>query len=120
MSFTRLVPYLAGHRFLYVGQTPDLPGVLRDAGSGCAYATTLQDLDPDVILRACPDVVLSPLLCESHDILDVARALNTLGYSGELIAIARSLPHYAMVQDEVREIWSAGNFTIIETDRLLH
>lgn len=120
MSIARLAPYLVGHRFLYIGQTHHLPGVLRQLAKGSAHATTLDDLDALVMLRTGPDVVLSPLLCESHDILDVARALKTLGYHGALIAVTRNLPRFSVVKNEVREIWTAGDFQIIETDQFLN
>ncbi len=83
-------------------------------------AMPLGALTRQLIARMQPDTILSPLLGTDHDILDVAHRLMDMGYHGNLVAISRKMPHFAMVQKEVGDIWTVGQFSIIEADQLLH
>ncbi len=120
MLIPSFLPALSGRRFLFIGQWDDIPMALRDKTLDAGVAMTLGALDQRVISRVKPKMIVSPLLCAQHDILDVAHALLDLNYHGDLVAISRKLPHFAMVQDEVSEIWTGGQFRIIEADQLLH
>ncbi|EBA10955.1 hypothetical protein [Roseobacter sp. CCS2] len=56
--------------------------------------TTLDDLSPSVIL--------SPLMGDDFDVLDVAMRLVTFGYDGRYRAITENLPDAEMIRKEVR------------------
>ncbi|WP_373356945.1 hypothetical protein [Pseudoroseicyclus sp. CXY001] len=65
---------------------------------------TFDALDGPLLAGLCPDLVVSPLLAEGFDALDLARRLAELGYRGRYRAVALSLPDPGLVQDEVRAV----------------
>ncbi|WP_444451599.1 hypothetical protein ACTTAI_11120 [Rhodobacter capsulatus] len=71
-------------------------------------------IDAEMLARVMPDVVLSPLFSPGHDILDLARLLDRLGYQGPLRAYSPPLPNTAIVCAEVRQIWGPRDFDILE------
>lgn len=71
-------------------------------------------LSEELILRVSPDVVLAPLFSPDHDILDLARTLDRVGYKGPLRAYSQPLPNTAIVRAEVQQIWGDRDFEILE------
>lgn len=105
---------LAGHRILLVSAQQTLPAVLRGLHDTAIFHSPLRALSDALLARLRPDIVLSPLLSDAHDILDVARRLDRLGYSGALRALSPPLPHVNMVLGEVRLACGRRDFDIIE------
>lgn len=105
---------LAGHRILLVSPQPTLPAVLRGLHDTAIFHSRLPALTEPLLARQRPDIVLSPLLCDEHDILDVARRLDRIGYRGALRALSPPLPHVGMVLGEVRQVCGWQDFDIIE------
>ncbi len=62
----------------------------------------LQDVTADLLSTLRPDVVLSALMAESFDALDLARRLSGLGYCGLYRALTNDLPNPSAIVAEVR------------------
>ncbi len=60
------------------------------------------ELSADLLRDARPDLVLSALMGESFDALDLARRLDELGFRGRYRALTNPLPRPDDVRDEVR------------------
>lgn len=105
---------LAGRRLLMVSPEPNLPPMLRGLHDTAVFHSRLRALSAALLERLQPEIVLSPLLCEEHDIIDVARRLKACGYHGALRALSPPLPRINMVLGEVRQICGQCDFDIIE------
>ncbi|RLL70994.1 hypothetical protein [Paenirhodobacter hankyongi] len=105
---------LSGRRILVVEPSQSLPLALRGVSGVAITIVPLAAIDATLIARTAPDVVLSPLVCPEHDILDLARLLEALGYHGALRAYSAPLPNPRLILAEVRQIWHGGNFDILE------
>jgi hypothetical protein len=66
--------------------------------------TSFADLDEHLLNGLKPEVVLSALMGESFDAVDVARRLAELGFTGRYRALTNMLPNADAVRDEVREV----------------
>lgn len=62
-----------------------------------------EDLDAALLDSVRPDMVLSALVTDGHDAVDVARRLAELGFKGRYRALAAALPNLHSVIDEVHE-----------------
>lgn len=71
-------------------------------------------LAPQLLLEHRPDVVLSPLLAQDFDILDVVDRLVRIGFGGRLVAVTGSLPDAVAVQNEVRQQCAQFRFDLVE------
>jgi hypothetical protein len=79
----------------------------------------LEDLTLSFLLELSPDVVLSALMGERYDALDVAKRLSELGYRGRYRAIASALPNPSSIKAEVRAIAPDLDFDLFVIDRPL-
>ncbi|WP_444465155.1 hypothetical protein [Rhodobacter capsulatus] len=105
---------LTGRRILVVDPSQALPRALRGVQGASITIARMPMIDAEMLARIRPDVVLSPLFSPGHDILDLARLLDRLGYQGPLRAYAPPLPNTAIVCAEVRQIWGPRDFDILE------
>lgn len=60
-----------------------------------------------------PDVVLSPLVSEAFDCLDLAHALSEAGFRGRYRAVAAHIPDPGLVRREIRSMAPQIDFDII-------
>lgn len=89
---------------------PDLVGAeVTHVGYGAISAALLA--------RTTPDLVLTPLMNQAFDVLDVARLLKFLGYTGALRAIAPPLPNRHLIRTEIAAICPDLDFDLIEVSR---
>lgn len=105
---------LSGRRILVVEPSQSLPLALRGVSGLAITIVPLAAIDATLIAQTMPDLVLSPLVCPEHDILDLARLLDALGYCGALRAYTAPLPNTRLILSEVRQIWRGGDFDILE------
>ena len=105
---------LTGRRILVVDPSQALPRALRGVQGAAITIARMPMIDAEMLARIRPDVVLSPLFSPGHDILDLARLLDRLGYQGPLRAYSPPLPNTAIVCAEVRQIWGPRDFDILE------
>ncbi len=59
-------------------------------------------LDPGLVRRTAPDLVMCWLLCARYDAVDVARVLTACRFERPLIVATPALPHPAVVERELR------------------
>ncbi len=105
---------LANRRILVVDPSQTLPQALRGVQSATITLARMAMIDAALIARVRPDVVLAPLFGPDHDIVDLARLLDQAGYTGPLRAYSPPLPDTALVRAELRQIWGARDFDILE------
>lgn len=105
---------LAGRHILVVDPSQELPHALRGVSGANVTIVRLAMIDAALLSRVRPDVVLAPLVCPGHDILDLARLLDKVGYTGPLRAYSPPLPNVALVCSEVKQIWGDRDFDILE------
>ena len=74
------------------------PAILRQQGYRFAE---FEDLEAGLLLDAMPDMVVSPLIGQDFDAMDVARRLAQLGYRGPYRALTAPLPRPGLVKAEV-------------------
>lgn len=73
----------------------------------------LEKLTTDVLRDFAPDMVLSPLMGDTFDVLTVAAHLRRLGYKGCYRAISMHMPDADVVCAEVAEIAPALDFDLL-------
>lgn len=62
----------------------------------------LSTLNSDVIKEEDPDIILSPLVSDDFDAVDVAGLLSDLAYNGPYRALTNDLPNPELIKSEVR------------------
>jgi len=107
----------AGPTVMLVLEAPSVHGASEPAISNRPVATVQAGTDPPMtdvhfaspcelgpyLLRSVrPDVILSPLICQANDVIEIAIILQTLGFAGLYRALAADLPHPDIVIAEVR------------------
>lgn len=70
-------------------------------------------LDANLLRAVDPPVVLSALVGDDHDAMDVARRLAELGYRGRYRALAARLPNPDVVRREVRSAAPTIDFDLM-------
>lgn len=88
---------------------PEVPGF---------HFADLADLTADLLHELSPDVILSPLVTHTFDVMDVAAQLSRLGYRGRYRAIAECLPSPELVLAEVAIQAADIDFDILNIDQL--
>jgi len=97
-----------------VDPSQSLPRALRGVQGATITIARMPMIDTELICRVKPDVVLAPLFSPDHDILDLARLLDRVGYMGPLRAYTPPLPNIALVRAEVQQVWGPRDFDILE------
>ena len=64
--------------------------------------TEFADLNRDILCKLCPSIILSPLLDDKFDVVEIADRLQKLGYRGRYRAITETMPDANMICDEIR------------------
>ena len=77
-----------------------------------AFAS-FEDIDAELLSRLCPTVILSPVLAQSFDCIDLAQRLHALGYTGRYRAVSDGLPDPEMVEREIRQMCRGLDFSIL-------
>ena len=60
------------------------------------------NLTEDLSEKTHPDLVLSPLMGDDFDVVDIARQLHDLAFHGRYRAISENIPNADLVRDEVQ------------------
>ena len=105
---------LGGRRILVVEPSEALPRTLNNLAGGAVTNARFSSLTAELLMTTAPEVVLSPLMTSDHDILDLAKRLEDLGFQGALRAFCPPLPNARVILTEVRQIWPEGDFDILE------
>ncbi len=108
-----------GGTTLIVGScTPMMPRPTKGSATGTStHLETVEwhDLDQLMLTMIEPDLVVSPLVSDDFDCVDLAFRLTRLGYRGRYVALTEGLPHPAIVRREVRSLCPHLDFDIVET-----
>ncbi len=100
---------------LLVGETDDWGRQLPLAAT--LHYASLPDLNDDLLRRARPELVLSPLMMRCFDACDVLKRLADLGFRGRYRAISRTLPRPEVVRTELIACASGIDCDVIQLDR---
>jgi len=65
--------------------------------------TEIHGLTESTLECAAPDIILSPLVGDDFDVMEVAIRLSELGYKGRYRAISQNIPNADMIRTEVRD-----------------
>lgn len=77
-------------------------------------------LTPDLLDDLAPEMVLSPLMGEGFDAVELARRLWQLGFAGRYRALTTPLPDLDAVRAEVREAAPDLDFDLYVLRSLAH
>lgn len=64
--------------------------------------TELEHLTNDLLMQMVPDIILSPLITDGFDALEVAHLLASFGYKGRYRAVTEAVPNARMILRELR------------------
>mgnify|MGYP001804595886 CR=1 FL=1 len=73
----------------------------------------IHSLTEDVIRQSEPEIILSPLIADGFDAVDVAAKLVTNGFRGKYRAISDSIPTAEMVRREVVSVADGLDFDLL-------
>ena len=86
------------------------PGILPEQSFRFA---SFSDLDGPLLQAVRPDMVVSALIDDNFDAVDMARRLTDLGYAGPYRALSTPLPRPGIVKAEVRGAAPGLDFDLI-------
>lgn len=108
------------HNTLVIGDITRWTAKGRDtADFGNFCFVTLDELSAALLLDQAPEIVLSPLVADGFDALDVAARLHELGFTGRYRVLAQGLPHVAIVSVEVAHVAPHLDFDVLEIPQTL-
>ena len=91
-----------------------VPVISPDDGVDWLRLCPFESLDAALIDETHPDLILSHLLSTSYDVIEVARRLHEVGFSGTYIAIWRRIPNPEVIRGEVRQVAPRLSFELLE------
>jgi len=92
----------AARTLLVVGADAGQGGVSWPASApGRVLTVAFARLDAGLLARVLPDCVLTGLVGEGFDAMDVAERLQSLGYGGEFWVVCPPLPDLPLVRSEL-------------------
>ncbi|WP_159086926.1 hypothetical protein [Loktanella sp. Alg231-35] len=71
------------------------------------------ELSAEALKAHTPDIILSPLVGDDFDVIEIAQQLATLAFSGRYRAIAERLPNAEMIRKEVSEQATDLDFDVL-------
>lgn len=105
---------IASDRMLIIGD------IARWSGAGRAILPfenfnfcTLAELSTDRIRDLAPEMIMSPLVGDNFDVLEVATLLRKLGYKGRYRVISDYLPQAQMIREEVAQVAPDLDFDLV-------
>lgn len=85
----------------------------RLQGEGRIAFVSLEEITDVTLSRLCPTVILSPVLANSFDCIDLAQRLFSLGFTGRYRAVSDELPNPEMVEREIQHLCPGLDFGIL-------
>jgi len=76
----------------------------------CAFS----DMTQNLLSRLQPEIILTPLLCEGFDVLDLVYLLEALNFTGRVRAITPMLPNPELLLREIRFECPALDFDLFQ------
>lgn len=97
----------------------EAPGALRllsdNPGQQGVVMTQMRMLNARMLAQVAPDAVIGPLIADGWDSLDLATALEDMGYHGSLHILSRPLPRAELVLREVCACCPGLTISLVET-----
>lgn len=78
----------------------------------------IDDLNADIVNEHEPDIILSPLVGDDFDAVDVAVRLIELGFRGRYRAISDNLPDADLIRAEIRAFAPQLDFDLLLMPRI--
>ncbi|WP_292020778.1 hypothetical protein [Maritimibacter sp. UBA3975] len=100
-------------RVLAVGRTQDDAGKSGQEPLPGAHFVEFTDLTAEVIEMHQPHVVLSPLVSNGFDCVEVANRLVDSGFDGRYRAFAENLPRPELVKSEIGTSFPGLDFDVL-------
>ena len=75
---------------------------------------SFNDLNTDILRDFAPEMILSPLVGDNFDVLEVASCLRRLGYKGYYRAISPPMPNACVIVGDVRTVAPKLDFDVVE------
>ena len=89
-----------------------LLGRLQSEVADCTFVE-VDDLNHENLLTIAPDLVLSPLVADGFDVLDVVQFLAAAGFNGRYCALSTHMPEPAIVLEEISAIAPDLDFDLL-------
>ncbi len=81
------------------------------------YFTSFQDVTADLLQHLAPYLVLSALMGDDYDVIDLARKLARFEFVGRYRALVSGLPNPKLILNEVRSAAPQIDFDLFDLDR---
>lgn len=111
-------PPRAARTVLVVDEHPVAAARAALAAPGRVLAVPFARLDAALLASVLPDRVLTGLVAEGFDAMDVAERLQALGYGGELWVVCPPLPDLPLVRRELTAAFPALSVRFIAETEL--
>lgn len=97
----------------------EAPGALRllddNPSKQGVVLTQFRMLNARMLAQVAPDAVIGPLIADGWDSLDLATALEEMGYRGTLHILSRPLPRAELVLREMQACCPDLSIALLET-----
>lgn len=74
---------------------------------------SFSDVGPDLLRECDPEFILSPVVANDFDCIDLAILLNRLGYKRPYRAVSGDLPSPEIIEREIRQICPGLDFAVV-------
>ncbi|WP_380052415.1 hypothetical protein ACFE33_08775 [Falsihalocynthiibacter sp. SS001] len=78
----------------------------------CLHYASIDDISREMLTALNPDIVLSPLLGDGFDALDLAVLLENFNFRGRFRALCPQVPNPTLVAAEVQALCPSVNFDL--------
>ena len=83
------------------------------AGEHRVIYLDFHEITPEMVLAIGPSIVMSPMLANSFDCIDLACVLQDAGFKGKYRALSRSIPNPKLVRREINDICPGLDFDLV-------
>ena len=80
------------------------------------HFSSFADVTHELLQTTCPDLVLSALMGDDYDVVELARLLDSLDYAGRYRALTHHLPNPRVILNEVRAAAPGIDFDLFDLE----
>ncbi|MEL6681182.1 MAG: hypothetical protein AAFQ09_00880 [Pseudomonadota bacterium] len=80
--------------------------------------SSIAELDGNLLFQKAPDVILSPLVADEFDAVDVALKLIDIGFRGKYLAIADQPVDAQLIINEIRSLSENLDFDLLQIGKV--
>ncbi|MFZ1663439.1 MAG: hypothetical protein WAT77_15935 [Paracoccaceae bacterium] len=100
-------------KVLLIDPTGETRQTVEGFGPNKLTSTSFKDFSLQRLAEERPDVVITPLLSDTFDVLDVGALLTISGFEGRILAITPPLPNLPSIVSEIRAQLLHINFSLV-------